>query len=174
MHGPQIWFNGANITGTTQTVFVGQPIELTTMPAPQAGQSQSWSGIPLNAITGGFTVTPSPTCPITSPFGTPGEPPPAQPGRLLQCTGTVTTLSGSNFLSASTPQFYWILPGTYLVAYHVTLSDGTAQAAYATFVVEGPTNPSFTFQGTPVIVGATKSPANKLSDSVISTIIYPE
>ena len=95
------------------------------MPAPQAGQSQSWSGIPLNAITGGFTVTPSPTCPITSPFGTPGEPPPAQPGRLLQCTGTVTTLSGSNFLSASTPQFYWILPGTYLVAYHVTLSDGT-------------------------------------------------
>jgi hypothetical protein len=134
--GPQIWFNGANITRTTQNVVVGQPITLTTMPPPQAGQTQSWGGIPLNAIVGGFSV--SPTCP-TNPLPA-GTPPP-------QCKGTVTTLSSSQFASPSTPVFYWTVPGTYVVEYQVTLGDGTTQAEYATFVVTAPTNPAFTFAG---------------------------
>ena len=50
--GPRIYFNGKDVTNTTQTVALGQKIALTTMPT-ETGQTQSWGG-DLSKTVGGY------------------------------------------------------------------------------------------------------------------------
>ena len=51
--GPRIYFNGTDVTDTTQEVALGQMIALTTAPT-ETGQTQSWTG-GLAKTVGGYT-----------------------------------------------------------------------------------------------------------------------
>jgi hypothetical protein len=128
-----LYFSGNKITNTTQTVVVGQPIQLTIQPTPTSDQLASWN-IPGNTV-GGFVW--SNTCP-TNPLVTPDT--------LPQCTGNVIPVTFGQ--SPTIPTFYWTTPSPDGQPYQV----GYGTLASAQFVVVGPTSATI----------ATEVPANSV------------
>ncbi|WP_263416482.1 hypothetical protein [Terriglobus albidus] len=118
---PQITFNGANISGTTQAVWAGQKIALS-VPTPNGYniQSQSWSFSNQSAITGGFTNQAGSDQPSASGGGQEAADPPLNQNALT---------------------FYWVNPGDNgeTVTYTYTLDNGQSANATATFNISGPT-----------------------------------
>ena len=121
---PDIYFNGNDITGTTQPVVVGQQIPLQasfSLPAGVSISSQSWS-------VSGTTV-----------------------GGYNASTNSGQTVS-TNFTQQSTT-FYWVTAQTgATVTYTVNLSDGAQASATATFNVSGPTNVTVTATAGTVVI----------------------
>ncbi len=107
---PRIFFNGFDVTGTRQTVAVGQRIELHVILHPGLPVlSQNWWIGDSGDYTGGFVHT--------ALHG--GPQPVAREG--------------------STTSFYWVTPGlNRTVTYRLKLSNGLTEAAAVTFDVEGP------------------------------------
>lgn len=125
---PQIWFNGSNVTGTTQTVVVGQQIQLSAvqnLPSGLGATSNNWT-IP-GSIVGGY---------------------------IHGSTGALVAPT----VSGTAPVFYWITPGSEQVQYSYCMNNGQcSQTVTATFTVEGPTvtfDPPVT--GTVEVVGNTR------------------
>jgi hypothetical protein len=118
---PQIMFNGANISGTTQPVMAGQQIALS-VPTPSGFTiaSQSWSFSNQSAITGGFT-------------NAAGNGQPSASGGGQEAADPALT---QNALT-----FYWVNPGDNgeTVTYTYTLDNGRSASATATFNIGGPT-----------------------------------
>jgi hypothetical protein len=115
----QIVFGGKNITGTTQSVVVGQQIALTGSFTPPPGVTvtgQSWSV--AGTTVGGYSASSS--------------------------SGATV---GTNFSGTSTT-FYWVYPSTVGNPLSVTitlkLSDGTQPVGRTSFNVTGPTNGTMT------------------------------
>ena len=114
----RIFLSGVDVTGTTQTVVVGQQIPLTaTVSAPSGAtvKSQSWSvpGTLVQSYNAGST----------------GEP--------------IVYVTADN-LRSSAATFHWIDPATRQVTYNYTLSDGTSGSASVTFniLAPGPSDPA--------------------------------
>jgi hypothetical protein len=109
---PRIFFNGFDVTGTRQTVAVGQRVQLTVVLHPGLPVlSQDWSIGDPGDYTGGFVHTPLH-----------GGPQPVVRG-------------------GSTTSFYWVTPGlNRTVTYRLKLSNGLTEAAAVTFDVEGPSS----------------------------------
>jgi hypothetical protein len=115
---PKIMFGGNDITGTTQSVVVGQQIALTAsygLPSGVTVNSQSWS-VP-GTITGGFVHN-----------DTNGGP------AAYSLTGKSTT-----FYWYSTPNY---AKASYQVTFTLHLSDGASPSATTTFSVAGTSAPS--------------------------------
>jgi hypothetical protein len=105
-------------------VVVGQKIDLKTTPAPDEGQTQSWTiaGSPIGSYQ--LTENSAPPCfEITNP---------------PQGCKTVTP---PDQIDTST-ELYWTSQGTYEVDYQIQLTDGTSATETAQFNVMGPTNVS--------------------------------
>jgi hypothetical protein len=110
---PRIYFYGKPVTNTTQTVALGQLIQLTTAPT-QSGQTQSWTV--SGDLVGGYTAS----------------------GNYKNSKAVGTgTVSDADFTQSST-NFYWIAPGTQTVTYKVQYPGGHPETAKATFKVVGP------------------------------------
>ncbi len=107
---PRIFWETFDITGTTQSVVVGQQVLLTVVLHPSLEiRSQNWTIEPEGEYVGGFVHTP-----------TLGGPQPV-------------TVNGE------TVTFYWVQPGLQRrVTYRVTMNDGETATATAVFDVEGP------------------------------------
>jgi hypothetical protein len=117
---PAILFGGNDITGTTQSVVVGQQIALTasygTLPSGVTVSSQSWSV--GGTIVGGYT-------PTAASYG----------------SGSVTAAT----LNQKSTTFYWAYPGnSFTVTYTLNLSNGQSPPATATFNVTGPSGVTMT------------------------------
>ncbi len=114
---PKIMFGGNNVTGTTQSVVVGQQIALSasvSLPACTSVSAQQWSTPPGTAV-GGYSAAP--------------------------LSGSVTALPGN---TNSTYTFYWVYTANPLnMTYQYTMSGGgssvSSPVATATFNVGGPT-----------------------------------
>ncbi len=107
---PRIFWDGRDITGTTQTVVAGQQIRLnvTLHPGLQI-RDQRWTIEPLGEYVGGFVHRPEH-----------GGPQPVS-------------------LSGPTVTIYWVRLGAERrVTYRVTMSNGETSTAAARFDVEGP------------------------------------
>jgi len=107
---PRIFLEGFDVTGTHQSVVVGQRIQLavTLHPGFQA-QNQQWSIGVAGDYTGGFVHTPLH-----------GGPQPV-------------------VRDGSTTTFYWVTSGdNRRVTYRIQLADGTTATADVTFDVDGP------------------------------------
>ena len=116
---PDILFNGTNVTGTTQSVVVGQQIALQasySLPSGVSVTSQSWS-VPGTTV-GGFV------------------------GNVN--SGSVT---GTNFSNTITTTFYWVDANSRQVTFTLKTSDGNTYTANVTFVVAGPTSVTVTPTG---------------------------
>ncbi len=119
---PNILFGGNNVTGTTQSVVVGQQIALSSsvsLPACMSISSQSWS-TPGGTAVGGYSASNS--------------------------SGSVTPLPSTNNSSFT---FYWAYPASSLsMSYQYTMSAGggsvNSPVATTTFNVTGPTGGSMT------------------------------
>ena len=135
---PAIFANGVNITGTTAAhpviAVVGRPIDLSTEPAPYPGQTQSWTGIPVDAILGSFDGFDN--CP--PPDDTPNERSIDTPTVDGGCTGTLTKRTTSDFMTSAPPRFYWIVPGTYSITYQYTVNGESASSPAAIQVNSAP------------------------------------
>ncbi len=114
----RIFFNGVDVTNTTQTVVVGQQIPLTaTVSAPSGAsvQNQSWSvpGTLVQSYNAG-------------------------------ATGQAIVYVTADDLQTSAATFHWIDPATRQVTYNYTLSNGTSGSASVTFniLAPGPTDPA--------------------------------
>jgi len=107
---PRIFFEGFDVTGTHQSVIVGQRVQLTVTLHPGSPvQSQEWAIGAPGDYTGGFLHTPIH-----------GGPQPV-------------------VRQGSTTAFYWVTPGSdRTVNYRLLLTDGTAATAGVTFDVDGP------------------------------------
>lgn len=107
---PRIFWNGRDVTGTTQSVVVGQQIGLAVaLPPGLTLRDQEWSIESPGEYVGGFMHT-----------ATNGGPQPVN-------------LHGPETL------FYWVTPGlARRVIYRLTLANGETAAAAATFDVQGP------------------------------------
>jgi len=107
---PRIFWNGQDITDTTQSVVVGQQLLLNVTLHPSLEmRSQAWTIEPQGEYVGGFVHTP-----------TRGGPQP------VTINGPTVTL-------------YWVKPGPERkVTYRVTTSDGETAVAGVVFDVEGP------------------------------------
>jgi hypothetical protein len=111
---PEILRDGVDITGTTQSVVVGQQIALTaSLPVGATLGSQPWTGIASGMAVGGYVIASD------------------------DSTAHVVPL---NLTTAST-MFYWVLPGTFQVTFSCLLSNGQSTSVQATFYVNGPTAP---------------------------------
>jgi len=109
---PRIFLDGIDVTGTQQSVVVGQRVQLTVILHPSVPiEKQEWRIGKKGEYTGGFLHTPL--------LGGP------QP----------TVLEGS------TTAFYWISPGyNRTVSYHLRLTNGVTATAAVTFDVDGPSS----------------------------------
>jgi hypothetical protein len=107
---PRIFWGAQDITGTTQSVVVGQQILLNVTLHPSlAIRSQTWTMEPEGEYVGGFVHTPLH-----------GGPQPVS-------------------LNGPTSMIYWVRPGsTRKVTYQVTMDDGETASASAVFDVDGP------------------------------------
>jgi hypothetical protein len=121
---PSIMFGGNNVTGTTQSVVVGQQIALSSsvsLPSCMSISSQAWS-TPGGTAVGGYTASSS------------------------SSSASVTALPSTNNSSFT---FYWAYPASSLgMSYQYTMSGGggsvNSPAATTTFNVTGPTGGSMT------------------------------
>lgn len=117
---PAIIFNGADITNTTQTVVVGQQIQLSSK-LPNSATAQKWNitGGPI----GGYTPCAPMLCPTSS------NPSAPQTGQIVPLGNT----------TQNSITYYWINATTgtqtYAVTYNYTLSDGTSGTLQANFSV---------------------------------------
>lgn len=109
---PQIMFEGADVTGTTKSVVVGQKIELSrtvNVPAGLSIASESWS-TPSGSAVGGYNASTS--------------------------SGSVQALPPAN---TSTYAYYWVDSGSSRqMTYTYSLSNGKSNSANVTFNVAGP------------------------------------
>jgi hypothetical protein len=105
---PKIMFGGKDITGTTQSVVVGQQIALTaSYPAGVTVNSQSWS-VP-GTIVAGYTASSS--------------------------SGSLNTNVTLNHQSTT---FYWILAGSYQVTFTLNYGSSQTATATASFNISAP------------------------------------
>jgi hypothetical protein len=107
---PRIFFEGFDVTGTHQSVVVGQQIQLTVTLHPSLPvQNQEWTIGTPGDYTGGF---------VHAPLHGGAQP--------VVREGSTTT-------------FYWVTPGyDRRVVYRLQLANGTMATADVTFDVEGP------------------------------------
>jgi hypothetical protein len=118
---PQITFNGANITGQTVSVYVGQQIALTAIVPGVTVQTQTWSV--TGTIVGGYNASIQSGAVITLPAS----------GGVCQQSFNLSCLT-----------FYWVTSGatapvTQTVSYTYTAAGVTnPPVATATFTVYGP------------------------------------
>jgi hypothetical protein len=129
---PGISFGGSNVTGTTQSVVVGQQIALVgtnpSLPACMSFVSGSWSALPTGSTgVGGYTNAAGTGIPDTT-------------------GGTVQPLPPNN---ATSYTFYWVYPGNSLqMFYSYEMSGGggyvDSTPANVTFNVTGVSSPSMT------------------------------
>jgi hypothetical protein len=136
---PDIFWADLDITGKSAVrAVVGQPIMLTTTPAPLPGQIQSWAitdaagnlsvgdgAVDENTIGKGFDESTS--C-ASAPSAVPSPAPP--------CARSIATFTSSDFAGPATPIFFWIKPGAYRIEYQYALANGTAGRAQTSFSVE--------------------------------------
>ena len=116
---PHIYFQGSEIVNSNPIIVaIGQQISLS---ADQSGSKRKWSIDPSTSIFG--TPSIDPDCPIS-------------PETI---NGSCLTYSNV-YLNKTTTLFYFAIPGTYIVTYKYSDSDGSAEAS-VTFMVEGPTSP---------------------------------
>lgn len=107
-----ICFNGQNVTGSSVTVLVGQPISLlATSDSSCVDLAQSAS--PLWTLTGNVIAD----------------------WTLTATSAQVTYLTAADYADPALTPFYWITPGVQTVTY----ADGTHPPVSATFNVMGPT-----------------------------------
>jgi hypothetical protein len=116
---PQIMFNGSNITGTTQSVVVGQPITLAAQfNPPLAIASQNWSSPSWSSGT------------VVAQYIKAADNSSAQVVQLTNITN-------------SSVSYYWIVPGnSKQVTFTYTMVNGEHNSASATFNLDGPGSPS--------------------------------
>ncbi len=128
---PRIFWGAQDITGTTQSVVVGQQILLNVTLHPSlAIRRQSWTIEAEGEYVGGFVHTPM--------HGGP------QPVSL---NGPTTTI-------------YWVRPGSARkVTYQVTLDDGETATAGAVFDVDGPSLQDMVVPPVEVMVGHGADPS---------------
>ena len=109
---PHIYLDGLDVTGTRQSVIVGQRIQLNVVLHPGLSvKKQEWWIGKQSDYTGGFVHTPF--------LGGP------QP---VIREGSATT-------------FYWVTPGDdRTVVYRLTLANGTTASASVTFDIDGPSS----------------------------------
>ena len=106
--------SGTDITGTTQSVVIGQQIALCAtynLPSGVSVTQQSWSPDSNSTIVGGYNPSTASATIVTA-----------------QTNGQSTT-------------FYWVTPGTSVLSFNVVLSNSTAASATTTYNISGP-NPS--------------------------------
>jgi len=114
---PSIMFGGNPVTGTTQSVVVGQQIMLSSsvsLPACASISSQSWT-IPNNPIKA-YSPTPS-----------------------SFAQGQVTPLSSSDLKAASVTIFWPFAASSQVVQYQYCIQDNQCPLATTTFNIAGPT-----------------------------------
>jgi hypothetical protein len=136
---PRILLNGTDVTGSTQTVVVGERIALVaSVPSPQSSNisSQLWSTPPGTAV-GGYSAS------VT--------------------TGSITSLPTN---ASGSYAFYWVAPGSaYQMTYHYTLTNGNMSPnATVTFNVVGPSSITITPSGEKLNIVNSTNPADQFLD----------
>jgi len=127
---PRIYFEGIDVTGSRQSVIVGQQIQLTVVLHPSLMiEKQEWSIGKQGDYTGGFLHT---------PFQ--GGPQPV-------------------VREGSTTIFYWVTPGDdRVVTYCLRLPNGVSAKASVTFDIDGPSSTQVDVDAEKVAIDA--APAN--------------
>jgi hypothetical protein len=120
---PQIIFNGANVAGTTQSVFAGQQIALTGVP-PSGGflvVNAGWSNHVVSTVGGYGNGS--------------GGPPGPSGGHPLPMPSTTCPTSGNCNLT----YYYVAFPATDTLTLTYNLVNGTTSSASVIFNITGPT-----------------------------------